>query len=70
MGFPHYGDEYKVMGLAPYGNPKYVEQVATFLPIDEKGLYHFPMKDYRLDGGVVSYPEQPADRGAVVWSPV
>ena len=57
LGFPHYGDEYKVMGLAPYGNPKYVDQVATFLPIDEKGLYHFPMKDYRLDGGVVSYPD-------------
>ena len=21
LGFPHYGDEYKVMGLAPYGRP-------------------------------------------------
>ena len=21
LGFPHYGDEYKVMGLAPYGKP-------------------------------------------------
>ena len=21
LGFPHYGDEYKVMGLAPYGQP-------------------------------------------------
>ena len=21
LGFPHYGDEYKVMGLAPYGDP-------------------------------------------------
>ncbi|MDA9863797.1 hypothetical protein N9C70_01875 [Flavobacteriales bacterium] len=57
LGFPHYGDEYKVMGLAPYGDPKYVDQVATFLPIDDKGTYHFPMKDYRLDGGVVSYPD-------------
>ena len=56
LGFPHYGDEYKVMGLAPYGDPKYVEQVSTFLPINEKGTYHFPIKDYRLDGGVVSYP--------------
>ena len=26
LGFPHYGDEYKVMGLAPYGNPQYVER--------------------------------------------
>lgn len=26
LGFPHYGDEYKVMGLAPYGSPKYLPQ--------------------------------------------
>ncbi len=24
LGFPHYGDEYKVMGLAPYGEPEFV----------------------------------------------
>lgn len=26
LGFPNYGDEYKVMGLAPYGKPEYVEE--------------------------------------------
>jgi carbamoyltransferase len=25
LGFPHYGDEYKVMGLAPYGEPQFVD---------------------------------------------
>jgi carbamoyltransferase len=25
LGFPAYGDEYKVMGLAPYGQPEYLE---------------------------------------------
>ena len=25
LGFPHYGDEYKVMGLAPYGKATYIE---------------------------------------------
>ena len=25
LGFPHYGDEYKVMGLAPYGTPKFMD---------------------------------------------
>jgi carbamoyltransferase len=25
LGFPHYGDEYKIMGLAPYGEPRYVD---------------------------------------------
>ena len=26
LGFPKYGDEYKVMGLAPYGQPKFVDE--------------------------------------------
>ncbi len=25
LGFPYYGDEYKVMGLAPYGEPEFVD---------------------------------------------
>jgi len=35
LGFPHYGDEYKVMGLAPYGEPRLVpvlRQVIKPLP--------------------------------------
>jgi carbamoyltransferase len=27
LGFPHYGDEYKVMGLAPYGEPEFADSV-------------------------------------------
>ncbi len=27
LGFPHYGDEYKVMGLAPYGVPEYADEI-------------------------------------------
>jgi carbamoyltransferase len=34
LGFPHYGDEYKVMGLAPYGEAKYVDQVKKGCPIN------------------------------------
>ena len=56
-GFQVNSGEYKVMGLAPYGAPRFQEQVATFLPIEEGGWYRFPMKNYRLDGGVVSYPD-------------
>ena len=29
LGFPKYGDEYKVMGLAPYGKPDYVERASA-----------------------------------------
>ncbi|MFM9945067.1 MAG: carbamoyltransferase, partial [Bacteroidia bacterium] len=39
LGFPHYGDEYKVMGLAPYGKPLYVEQIREILHFDEDGLF-------------------------------
>ena len=32
LGFPNYGDEYKVMGLAPYGEPNYLDQVVRIRP--------------------------------------
>jgi len=39
LGFPHYGDEYKVMGLAPYGNPVYLDEVRKLLHFKEDGLF-------------------------------
>ncbi|TKB98610.1 carbamoyltransferase family protein [Pedobacter cryophilus] len=39
LGFPHYGDEYKVMGLAPYGEAKYVEQLRDILLFKDNGLF-------------------------------
>ena len=39
LGFPHYGDEYKVMGLAPYGEPKYIDKVKKTLKFLPTGLY-------------------------------
>ncbi len=61
LGFPHYGDEYKVMGLAPYGEAKYVDQlrkVLTFLPngLFELNLDYFnhPKKGVNMvwEGGI------------------
>ena len=57
LGFPHYGDEYKVMGLAPYGNPQYVDKVAQILPLKEGGLFQWPSSHFNLQNGVVSYPD-------------
>jgi carbamoyltransferase len=31
LGFPFYGDEYKVMGLAPYGEPEYVDIIRKLI---------------------------------------
>jgi carbamoyltransferase len=42
LGFPHYGDEYKVMGLAPYGSP-------TLLPAMRRLVLLEPDGGYRLD---------------------
>ena len=39
LGFPHYGDEYKVMGLAPYGTPRYVEDIRKILHFKPNGLF-------------------------------
>jgi len=44
LGFPHYGDEYKVMGLSPYGNPKYFDQI-------KNEVIHFKSNGlFELDG--------------------
>jgi carbamoyltransferase len=39
LGFPHYGDEYKVMGLAPYGKPAYMEEMRQIVLLQESGGY-------------------------------
>ncbi len=47
LGFPHYGDEYKVMGLAPYGQPLYVEQVRRVIRVRENGLFDLDERYFR-----------------------
>ena len=39
LGFPKYGDEGKVMGLAPYGEPKYLDRMRDIVRLDPKGLF-------------------------------
>jgi carbamoyltransferase len=35
LGFPKYGEEWKMMGLAPYGKPKYVDKLRQLIrPLD------------------------------------
>lgn len=38
LGFPHYGDEYKVMGLAPYGEPVYAEALRRLVHPDARAI--------------------------------
>ncbi|NML19594.1 carbamoyltransferase [Pseudoflavitalea sp. G-6-1-2] len=56
LGFPHYGDEYKVMGLAPYGEAKYVDQLKDVLLFGDDGLFRLNLKYFRsATKGIVSY---------------
>ncbi len=44
LGFNNYGDEYKVMGLAPYGEPKYVNEISEILIKKKNGLFNLNLK--------------------------
>ena len=39
LGFKNYGDEYKVMGLASYGEPLYMSQFDDLIKYDNKNLF-------------------------------
>ncbi|MEC7646412.1 MAG: carbamoyltransferase C-terminal domain-containing protein [Bacteroidota bacterium] len=39
LGFPNYGDEYKVMGLAPYGKPKYLQELEKIIELKDDGFF-------------------------------
>src|SRR5436305_268407 len=55
LGFRHYGDEYKVMGLAPYGEPNYLEQLREVVRIQSDGSFRLNLKFFRHHIGNVSY---------------
>src|SRR4030042_2098480 len=39
LGFPKYGDEYKVMGLAAYGEPVYLDKMRQIVPLNSNGRF-------------------------------
>lgn len=53
LGFPHYGDEYKVMGLAPYGVPKYIDKIKQVLKFKENGLFDWDARYFKTAREVV-----------------
>lgn len=44
LGFEVNEGEYKVMGLAPYGEPLYVDQIRKLIETTSEGQYHLNMK--------------------------
>ena len=56
LGFPNYGDEYKVMGLAPYGEPEFAEEIRKLAWADNLQV--------KLAGKFFSDPQTSWDGGA------
>lgn len=47
LGFPHYGDEGKVMGLAPYGEPRFIDQFREIIRTEERGQFRLNLDYFR-----------------------
>jgi len=57
IGFDHFGEEYKVMGLAPYGEDRYSEVMKKLVPLTETSWFslnkhYFGMHQGGESGGV------------------
>ena len=59
IGFPHYGDEGKVMGLAPYGVPRYMEEFRDMIRTEEGGRFRLNLDYFRhhTEGVEMSWDE-------------
>ena len=55
LGFPHYGDEYKIMGLAPYGEPRYLEEMRRIVQLDGDGSFRLNLDFFRHHREKVDY---------------
>ena len=47
LGFPHYGDEYKVMGLAPYGKPTRMAEMRRLVALVPDGRFALGLEYFR-----------------------
>jgi carbamoyltransferase len=47
LGFSKYGDEFKVMGLAPYGEPRYTRELSTLVRLAGDGGFELDLSYFR-----------------------
>jgi len=47
IGFKNYGDEYKVMGLAPYGKPVFLNQMREIVKLKSDGKFELNLDYFR-----------------------
>jgi carbamoyltransferase len=55
LGFPHYGDEYKVMGLAPYGHPRLIDAMRKIVRLLPRGGFELDLKYFRHHRENIAY---------------
>ena len=55
LGFPHYGDEYKVMGLAPYGGPTCLAAMRKIVRLDPHGGFALDLGYFRHHRQRIAY---------------
>jgi len=55
LGFPHYGDEYKVMGLAPYGSPSVMDKIGQIVRLDRDGGFALELGYFRHHRERIAY---------------
>jgi carbamoyltransferase len=71
LGFPKYGDEYKVMGLASYGEPEYLDLMREIVRVPNRGRIEFQLAPEFFNhhrGGVKTAWESGEPRVASLFS--
>ena len=55
LGFPHYGDEFKVMGLAPYGEPRFIQEMRQIVRLRDDGAFALDLAYFRHHREKIAY---------------
>ena len=55
IGFHNYGDEYKVMGLAPYGKPTYLKDMRQIVELQLNGSFKLNLNYFRHHKEKIEY---------------
>jgi carbamoyltransferase len=55
LGFPYYGDEYKAMGLAPYGSPSRMEAMGEIVKLAKDGAFTLDLAYFRHHRERIAY---------------
>jgi len=55
LGFPNYGDEYKVMGLAPYGEPRFMVEMRKIVLLEADGSFRLNLDYFRHHREKIAY---------------